>query len=60
MSALRMVVDSAGAPWVLLAVGVVYTMQCASLWMHGKVGLSMALAGYAFSNVGLYLSARAA
>ena len=46
------------APWLILVIGVVYLAIAADLAWQGKSGLALAFAGYAFSNVGLYLAAR--
>jgi len=46
------------APWLILAVGVVYLAIAADLVMTGKEPMALAFAGYAVSNVGLYLAAR--
>lgn len=46
------------APWLILAVGVVYLAIAADLVMAGKMGLALAFAGYAASNVGLWMAAR--
>ncbi len=44
--------------WLILAIGAVYLVIGADLWWQGKFGLAMAFAGYAFSNIGLYLAAK--
>jgi hypothetical protein len=46
------------APWLILAIGAVYLCIAGDLWWQGKLGLAVAFAGYAFSNVGLYLATR--
>jgi len=46
------------APWLILFIGAVYLAVAADLWWQDKFGLALAFAGYAFSNVGLYLAAR--
>ena len=46
------------APWLILAVGVVYLAIAADLVMSDKEALALAFAGYAVSNVGLYMAAR--
>jgi len=43
---------------LIALVGVVYAFIAANLYLSGKVGLALAFAGYAVSNVGLYLEAR--
>lgn len=46
------------APWLILAVGVVYLAIAADLVWTGQAGLALAFAGYSAANVGLYLAAR--
>jgi hypothetical protein len=43
---------------LIALVGVVYAFIAANLYLSGKPGLALAFAGYAVSNVGLYLEAR--
>ena len=43
---------------LIAAVGVVYAVIAANLYLSGKPGLALAFAGYAVSNVGLYFEAR--
>jgi hypothetical protein len=43
---------------LIAIVGVVYAVIAANLYLSGKPGLALAFAGYAVSNVGLYLEAR--
>ncbi len=43
---------------LIAIVGVIYTVIAANLYLSGKTGLALAFAGYAVSNVGLYLEAR--
>jgi hypothetical protein len=43
---------------LIAIVGVVYTVIAAQLYLSGKHGLALAFAGYAVSNIGLYLEAR--
>ena len=45
------------AGWLIALTGVVYAYVAADLAWHGKAGLAIAYAGYAFANVGLYLAA---
>lgn len=47
------------APWLIIAVGVVYAFIGVDLIRTGKFGLGLAFLGYAFSNYGLYLAAKA-
>ena len=42
---------------LILLTGVVYTYVCLEQAMKGNVGMGIAYAGYAFSNIGLYLLA---
>lgn len=37
--------------------GLIYAYVSADLAYHGKPGLAIAYAGYAFANIGLYLAA---
>jgi hypothetical protein len=43
---------------LIAAVGAVYAVIAANLYLTGKPGLALAFAGYAVSNIGLYLEAR--
>jgi hypothetical protein len=43
---------------LIALVGIVYAFIAANLYASGKLGLALAFAGYAVSNVGLYLEAR--
>jgi hypothetical protein len=43
---------------LIACVGVVYAVIAASLYLSGKPGLALAFAGYAVSNIGLYLETR--
>lgn len=43
--------------WLIILTGLIYLYVSVDLMLSGKVGLGMAYAGYAFSNVGLYLAA---
>ncbi len=45
------------AGWLIALTGVVYAYVAADLAWHGKSGLAIAYAGYAFANVGLYMAA---
>lgn len=44
--------------WLIAAIGVVYAVIAADLFRKGQVGMGIAFAGYAFSNIGLCLAAR--
>lgn len=46
------------APWLILAIGVVYCVVAADLFYAGKTGLSLAFVGYAIGNIGLWIAAR--
>lgn len=46
------------APWLILIIGAVYLFTALDLLKNGQGGLALAFAGYAFSNIGLYLAAR--
>ena len=43
---------------LIALVGLIYAVIDANLYLSGKPGLALAFAGYAVSNVGLYLEAR--
>ena len=45
------------AGWLIILTGGIYAYVAADLAWHGRTGLAIAYAGYAFSNVGLYLAA---
>jgi hypothetical protein len=45
------------APLIAIT-GLIYAYVAADLAWQGKHGLALAYAGYAFSNIGLYLAAR--
>lgn len=45
--------------WLIAAVGVVYAVIAGDFIRSGNVPLAIAFGGYAFSNIGLYLAARA-
>jgi hypothetical protein len=47
------------AAWLIAAIAVVYLAVGIDLMIAGKMGLGIAFLGYSFSNVGLYLAARA-
>jgi hypothetical protein len=44
--------------WLIAAVGVVYAVIALEQWAKGHTALGITFAGYAFSNIGLYLAAR--
>lgn len=46
------------AGWLIALTGVIYAWVAVDLAWQGKHGLALAYAGYAFSNIGLYLAAR--
>jgi hypothetical protein len=43
---------------LIAIVGLVYAFVAMNLYITGKPGLALAFAGYAVSNIGLYLEAR--
>jgi hypothetical protein len=45
------------AGWLIALTGLIYAYVSADLAWHGKTGLAVAYAGYAFANIGLYLAA---
>lgn len=44
--------------WLIIAVGAIYLVVASDLWWQGKNGMALAFAGYALSNVGLWMAAR--
>jgi hypothetical protein len=46
------------APWLILVVGAIYCYIAVDLFYAGKIGLSLTFAGYAFSNIGLWIAAK--
>lgn len=46
------------SPWLILLVGVIYLAIAVDLILSDKPGLALAFAGYAVSNVGLWIAAR--
>lgn len=46
------------APPLIALCGVIYFFVAIDLARAGKPGLAIAYAGYAFSNIGLYIAAR--
>jgi hypothetical protein len=46
------------SPWLIALTGVIYAYVACDLAWSGRHGLAIAYAGYAFSNIGLYLAAR--
>ena len=46
------------SPWLILVVGAIYLYIAVESFYLGKTGLSLTFAGYAFSNIGLWLAAR--
>jgi hypothetical protein len=45
------------ACWLIALTGCIYVCVAADLAWHGKTGLAIAYAGYAFSSIGIYLAA---
>lgn len=43
---------------LIAAVGVVYAVIAADLYLASKPGLALAFAGYAIANIGLFLEAK--
>jgi hypothetical protein len=43
--------------WLIALTGCIYAYVAAELAWHGKTGLAVAYAGYAFANIGLYMAA---
>ena len=46
------------AAWLIALIGVVYAVVAFDLIRTGNLGLGIAFAGYAFSNVGLWIAAK--
>lgn len=46
------------SPWLILFTGCVYAYVSGEQFVRGNTGMGIAYAGYAFSNVGLYLLAK--
>jgi hypothetical protein len=46
------------AAWLIALTGCIYAYVSCDLAWQGKHGLALAYAGYAFSNIGLYIAAR--
>lgn len=46
------------SPHLIALCGVIYLVVAVDLAVRGKVGLAIAYAGYAFSNIGLFMAAR--
>lgn len=46
------------SPHLIALCGVIYLFVAVDLAWHGKTGLAIAYAGYAFSNIGLFMAAR--
>ncbi len=44
--------------WLIALTGCIYVAVACDLAAHGKHGLAIAYAGYAFANVGLWLAAK--
>lgn len=45
-------------PWLIILVGVIYAYIAAESVLKGDAALGIVFAGYAFSNVGLWMVAR--
>lgn len=44
--------------WLIIVTGCIYAYVAGEQISRGNVGMGIAYAGYAFSNIGLYLLAR--
>ncbi len=44
--------------WLIALTGCIYIAVAIDLAAHGKHGLAIAYAGYAFANVGLWMAAK--
>lgn len=45
-------------PWLIIVVGLIYAYIAAESASKGDTSLAIIFAGYAFSNVGLWMAAR--
>lgn len=45
-------------PWLIIVVGLIYAYIAAESVSKGDTSLAIIFAGYAFSNVGLWMAAR--
>lgn len=43
------------SPWLIILTAAIYAYIAIEQWMKGNHPMSMTYAGYAFSNIGLYL-----
>lgn len=46
------------ASWLILVVGAVYAYIATEMFFTGRLPMALTFAGYAFSNIGLWLAAR--
>lgn len=46
------------AGWLIILTGLIYLFVSVDLFLKGNAGLGIAYAGYAFSNVGLWMLAK--
>ncbi|UOF80855.1 hypothetical protein [Caudoviricetes sp.] len=44
--------------WLIILTGAIYAYVALEQGMKGNIGMAMAYAGYAFSNIGLWMLAR--
>jgi len=44
--------------WLIIVTGLIYLYVSVEMIYSGKLGLGLAYAGYAFSNVGLWLASQ--
>lgn len=42
--------------WMIIGTGLVYTYVAIEQWVKDNPAMSLAYAGYAFSNIGLYMA----
>ena len=41
--------------WLIALTGIIYAYVAGEQWFRGNMGMTIAYAGYAFANIGLYL-----
>jgi len=46
------------APWLIIAVSLIYAIIAIDLICSGKPAMAAVFAGYAFSNIGLWIASR--
>ena len=46
------------SPWLVILVGCIYAYICFEQGIKGNFAMAIVFAGYAFSNVGLYIATK--